>query len=383
MNPIRIGIIGLGLMGKEMACAIKRYSQLLDDGPAPELTAVADPQNAAGVAWARRHFPALQVVTGDYRELIASPAVDAVYCAVPHHLHERLYVDVIEAGKHLLGEKPFGIDRPANRRILRAAAARPDLVVRCSSEFPYFPGAKRAIEWLARRRYGELIEARVGFHHASDMDLKKPLNWKRVAALNGAYGCLGDLGMHALHVPLRLGWTPLWVFADLQKIVRERPDGRGGVAPCDTFDNAVLTLRCRDGDREFSMVVETKRMAPGATNTWFIEAYGTAGSVRFSTHEPKAFDVLESSGGEAGWTRVDLGSQSFIPSVTGGIFEFGFSDAVLQMLGAFLSDLRGTTHPFGPVRPEETALQHAILTAALESHRAGARAEVAAAGSAG
>ena len=75
-------------------------------------------------------------------------------------------------------------------------------------------------------------------------------------------------------------------------------------------------------------------MAPGATNNWFIEVYGIEGSAKFSTHNPKAFEFLVSNGKEQGWTRIDYGSQSSIPSITGGIFEFGFSDAFQQMIGA-------------------------------------------------
>ncbi|WP_261807696.1 Gfo/Idh/MocA family oxidoreductase [Paenibacillus sp. N3.4] len=41
---------------------------------------------------------------------MADDEIDAIYCAVPHHLHEQIYIDIIKAGKHLLGEKPFGID---------------------------------------------------------------------------------------------------------------------------------------------------------------------------------------------------------------------------------------------------------------------------------
>ena len=49
---------------------------------------------------------------------------------------------------------------------------------------------------------------------------------------NGEYGCLGDLGMHPLHIPLRFGWLPVNVRALLSKIITERPDGKGGMAPC-------------------------------------------------------------------------------------------------------------------------------------------------------
>jgi predicted dehydrogenase len=378
-DKIRFGIIGLGLMGREIASSLARWCHLLDDGPIPNLTGICDvDRNKWG--WYLEHFSSIAITTSDYRELISSPDIDAIYCAIPHHLHEQVYIDIIRANKHLLGEKPFGIDKNANLNILKAVEANPEVIVRCSSEFPYFPGALQLIRWLQAREYGVLIEVRAGFHHSSDMDLAKPMNWKRMVELNGESGCMGDLGMHTQHIPFRMGWLPKSVFADLQKIVRERPDGKGGMARCQTWDNAVLTCRAVDpfNSQEFSLVLETKRMAPGATNTWFIEIYGTEGSARFSTHEPKAFYSLKTTSKEQGWARVDLGSQSAIPSITGNIFEFGFSDAVLQMLGAFIWEFKKKKpeHPFLTVNSKETYASHCVMTAALASHSTGRRTEV-------
>lgn len=126
------------------------------------------------------------------------------------------------------------------------------------------------------------------------------------------------------------------------------------------------------------MTLETKRMAPGQTNTWFIEVYGTEGSAKFSTHEPKAFYSMGTRGREQGGVRVDVGSQSAIPSITGGIFEFGFADAIQQMIGAYMDEFRpeGSDHGFTTVTPEETARGHEIFTAALKSHKTGRRVEV-------
>ena len=121
------------------------------------------------------------------------------------------------------------------------------------------------------------MEVRAGFHHSSDMDLAKPINWKRDVEINGEYGCMGDLGMHIMHIPFRMGWEPKSVYADLQKIAETRPNKDGLQVACKTWDNAVLTCPCidRENKKPFSMVLETKRMAPGQTNTWFIEVYGT------------------------------------------------------------------------------------------------------------
>lgn len=375
-QKVRFGIIGLGLMGKEIASAIARWGHLLDDGPLPVITAICNQRSLADRDWFLRNFDTLNLVTTDYRELLASSEVDAVYCAVPHNLHEQIYVDILNAGKHLLGEKPFGIDLDSNRKIVDEVKGR-DLVVRCSSEFPYYPGAKRLIDWLHSGASGRLIEVRCGFHHSSDMDLLKPINWKRKVETNGSYGCMGDLGFHVHHIPLRMGWVPEWIFADLSNIVTERVNSEGGKTACDTWDNATLIGRCLDpkNNRDFSIVFETKRMAPGQTNTWFIEVYGIEESARFSTHNPRSFYHLRTTGREQGWTRIDIGADFFIPTITGGILETGFSDALQQMLGAFVQEFRpgGSIHPFPNGSVEETRLSHKILTAALRSHETGAR----------
>jgi len=379
-KKIRFGIIGLGLMGKEIGSSISRWCHLLYDGPQPVIAGICDKINMEARKWFLDNFPTVEIDTDDYRKLIQSDKIDAIYCAVPHNLHEKMYMDIIKAGKHLLGEKPFGIDKKANENILKAIKDNPNIIVRCSSEFPYFPGTQRIIKWVQEKRYGRLMEVRSGFHHSSDMDLTKLINWKRMTEINGEYGCMGDLGIHTQHIPFRMGWIPKQVFADLLNIAETRPDGKGKSVPCKTWDNAVLTCKCTDSDygKDFTLILETKRMAPGATNTWFIEIYGTEGSAKFTTHDPKAFYFLETKGKEQGWTRIDVGSQSVIPSITGGIFEFGFSDAVQQMLGAFMYEFKegGSDHPFKNVMPKETALSHKVLAAALESHKTGKKIDI-------
>ena len=378
-EKIRFGIIGLGLMGKEFSSSLARWCHLLNEYPVPVLAGICD-KNKDTWKWYADNFPGILIQTDDYKELLKSEEIDAVYCAVPHNLHEQLYIDIINSGKHLLGEKPFGIDKKANSNILKALKNNPQVIVRCSSEFPYFPACQQLIKWLQAEKYGRLIEVRCGFHHSSDMDLSKPINWKRMVEINGEYGCMGDLGIHTLHIPFHLGWKPLNVYADLQKIAENRPDGKGKIVPCKTWDNAVLTCKCTDPktDKEFSLVIETKRMAPGATNNWFIEVYGTEGSARFSTRNSKAFDFLVTKGKEQGWTRIDVGSQSIIPSITGGIFEFGFSDAFQQMIGAFMSEFsnKESNHSFRNISPEETSWSHELFTAALESNRTNRRIDI-------
>src|SRR3954447_1021090 len=151
---VRFGVIGAGLMGREFASAAARWVHLDDLGVRPELAVVCD-TNPEVLRWYERLAPRPRLVS-DYRELLADDSVEAVYVATPHHLHAEIYVAAIEAGKHLLGEKPFGIDQAANAAINRAIEARPELLVRCSSELPFYPGGQEVFRWIAERRFGRV-----------------------------------------------------------------------------------------------------------------------------------------------------------------------------------------------------------------------------------
>src|SRR3972149_5706176 len=107
-------------MGREFASAAARWCHLTDIDVRPEIVAVSN-RSQKRFAWFTERFGSIAQVTQDYRELLANDRVEAVYVAVPHHLHEEIYTAAIRSGKHLMGGKPFGIDKAANEAILRAA----------------------------------------------------------------------------------------------------------------------------------------------------------------------------------------------------------------------------------------------------------------------
>ena len=362
-RTIRFGIIGGGLMGREFASAVGRWMALVDHSAKPQIVHVADPVLASR-AWFADALGCR--VSENHRTLLDDPQVEAVYVAVPHDLHEMIYLDVLRAGKHLFAEKPFGIDLPAAERIAAEARRRTGQLVRVSSEFPFFPAAQR----IAKMSFGRILEVHAAFLHSSDLDPTKLINWKRRNATNGLYGCMGDLGLHVLHLPLRLGWAPCDVRALLVKAVEWRPDGEGDRAPCETWDNA--TLACRSARGNFPMVLETKRISPGDTNTWTIRVVGTENSAEFTTKRPKTLRTLPYRPGEPqAWREEDLGHASAWPTITGGIFEFGFPDAILQMWASYCAELVGVEPAFRCATVDEALASHRLFTAALESERMG------------
>ncbi len=374
-RKIRVGLIGCGLMGREFAVAAARWPALVDMQASPEIIGICD-LNENLFEWYKSNFDSIKTYTTNYEDLLADKNIELIYCAVPHNLHEKFYTDIIRAGKHLLGEKPFGIDIGANERILEVVKTHPDIFVRCSSEFPFFPGGHQIQKYIAENPWGQILEVHSGLLHSSDINFEKTINWKRMIAMNGEYGCLSDLGMHAMHIPLRAGWIPNGVYASLSNIVTERPDSKGEKVPCETWDNGTITCNVEhpsDG-YSFPMTLKTYRIAPGETNTWFIEIIGTKFSAKFSTKYPKTLQTMHyENGGTQEWRHTDIGHNTAYKTITGSIFEFGFTDAILQMWAAVIDEFTepGKNMPFGCITPEETYLQHKILTAALESGKSG------------
>ncbi|MGP4079096.1 Gfo/Idh/MocA family protein [Pseudalkalibacillus sp. R45] len=371
---VKFGVIGCGLMGREFASAVNRWGHLLNLGFSPQIVGVCDP-NSNATEWFEDNIHSLKLVTHDYHELLKDKEIEAIYCAVPHHLHEQLYIDIINSKKHLLGEKPFGIDLKANQKILNVIEKHPDLVVRASSEFPFFPGGQIISKWIQEERFGKILNVEAGLLHSSDLDPNKKINWKRKIDFNGQYGCMGDLGLHVLHMPLRFGWIPKNVRAILSNIITKRTNDDGLMEECETWDNVTLLCEVEKEINSFPMVLNMKRIAPGHANTWYLTIHGTDFSCEYSTKQPKQIHFMEYRlGGNQSWQTMDVPYQSAYDSITGSIFEFGFSDSILQMWAAFIDEIvnRETmAQSFTCASPQEVSISHEVFTAALCSHLTG------------
>jgi len=191
---------------------------------------------------------------------------------------------------------------------------------------------------------------------------------------NGEYGVMGDLGMHVCQVPLRAGWIPKNVRAILGDIIKERPNGKGQLVACRTWDNATLLCEALDPvtSETFPWSIKTQRIAPGQKNNWYVEIIGTKAAVSWSTTHADTLKLMEYNGREQNWHHIQMGHETAYKTITGQIFQFGFTDAILQMWGAFLHELshgKPAGRFSGCVTPDEVVRSHWLFTAALESQR--------------
>jgi predicted dehydrogenase len=158
--------------------------------PRVELVAVAARDRARGEAFAAEH--GVPRVHGSYAELIADPEIDAVYNPLPNSLHAEWTIAALEAGKHVLCEKPFTNNAEEARQVA-AVAERTGLVVMEAFHYRYHPLMQRAVEVARSGELGELrfVEAWMQVPLFKRTDIRHDL------ALGG--GAQMDLGAYTTH----------------------------------------------------------------------------------------------------------------------------------------------------------------------------------------
>ena len=267
METVRFGIIGAGRIARIVA------GTFAETGTTPGV-AVADVDVKAAQALASQI--GAQASHGDYRRILEDPDVDAVYVATPPYLHRSMVMEALDAGKHVICEKPFMLNAAEAADILAAANARPELKVgSCSSRFRQAETAGRAREIVNGGVLGTVY--RVGFDTVS---APPPVGssipaWRGDAKLNGG-GILYDWGPYDIDwISFVLGelFTPRRVFATLGPYFPLTPE-RGCLSP-DVDGRFSAEILCDDG---LSIHWERRADEHGAERHG-VEIRGTSGGV--------------------------------------------------------------------------------------------------------
>jgi predicted dehydrogenase len=178
---LRIGVLGAARITRD---ALLKPSRIVD---AVEVVAIAARDRDRAAEAAARH--GIPDVADDYAALLADPGVDAVYIPLPNGLHGRWTVAAIEAGKHVLCEKPFTANADEARAVA-AAASGSDVVVMEAHHTSYHPMTLRAAELVRTGVLGDVQSAEAAF--IVPMPPSSDIRWN----LSLAGGSLMDLGCY-------------------------------------------------------------------------------------------------------------------------------------------------------------------------------------------
>jgi predicted dehydrogenase len=220
---------------------------------AVDVVAVASRDPARAGAYAREH--GLEQAYGSYEDLLADDSVEAVYISLPNSLHVEWTVRALEAGKHVLCEKPLGRDPAAVERAFDAAE-RGGLVAMEAFMYRHHPQTRALKELIEAGAIGELRHIRSTFSFL----LSDPANVRLRPELDG--GALMDVGCYCIGMSRLLAGEP-------EAVVGRQINGPTGVdvrfAGILEFANGVLA--------DFSCGFDLPR-------AFFVEAIGSNGSVR-------------------------------------------------------------------------------------------------------
>jgi predicted dehydrogenase len=306
-GELGIGMVGYAFMGRAHSQAWRTVGHFFDLPLTPRMAAICG-RDATAVAAAadRLGWPAWET---DWKRLIERDDVDLVDVCTPGSSHAEISIAALEAGKHVLCEKPLANTVEEARAMAAAAARAAAAGVRAMTGFNFrrVPAVALARELVAAGRVGAIRHVRAAYLGSHLLDPEIPLIW-RLQAEHAGSGALGDLGAHAIDLAQYLAGDRIAGVSGLtETFVRERPlaDGGGARGPV-TVDDAALFIARFTGGALGSF--EATRFATGHTEGLRVELNGELGSIVWDLgdfNELRLFDATEDPATQ-GFRRIQV-----------------------------------------------------------------------------
>ncbi|MEN0088340.1 MAG: Gfo/Idh/MocA family oxidoreductase, partial [Pseudomonadota bacterium] len=295
--------------------------------------------------------------------VIADPDVDAVIVASPQDTHREIAEAALNAGKHVLCEKPLGATLEECEAMVALANSKPELTTLVGFNYMRTPVSQHAINMVRAGRLGEVVSFRVD--HTEDFlaDPDIPGNWRTESM---ASGTMGDLAPHPVNCALSFMGPVAEVMAVVQTVHAERPRPGGGRVAVTNDDQVNMILNFENG---VTGTLHTSRVSTGTKMGLRYEIVGTKGTLRFDQEEQNqlhfydATDVAE----ERGFRRILAGPQhpDYLMFNQGEGHGTGYVDQIIMQAAAFLKSIETGE----PARPnfEDGLMVARICDAALKS----------------
>ncbi|WP_103501418.1 MULTISPECIES: Gfo/Idh/MocA family protein [unclassified Streptomyces] len=339
-RSIGIGMVGYAFMGMAHSQGWRNARSFFDPALTPRLVALGGRDRVAAGELARRFD--WQHVETDWRALVAREDIGLVDICTPGDTHAEIAIAALEAGKHVLCEKPLA-NSVAEAEAMAAAAERARAAgVRSMVGFTYrrVPAVALARKLVAEGRIGEVRQVRAEYLQDWLSDPASPMSW-RLEKNRAGSGALGDIGAHAVDLTQFITGLPVTGVSGLtDTFVTERPLADGsGTGRVTVDDSAVFLARLAGGA---PATFTATRFASGRKNALRIEISGTEGSLAFDFEDMNALHLYEEStpSRTRGFTRV-LVTEPDHPYVSawwppGHLlgYEHGFSHQAADLLAA-------------------------------------------------
>jgi predicted dehydrogenase len=300
-RPLGVAMIGYAFMGRAHSNAWRKVASFFDVPEFEQRVLVG--RNADGVAAAAAAFGWAESAT-DWHDVIARDDIDIVDICAPGHLHTEIAIAALEAGKHVLVEKPLANSLEEAEAMADAARRAQAKGITSMIGFNYrrVPALSLARELVATGRLGEIRQVRASYLQDWLVDADAPMTWRLRHETAGS-GALGDLASHAIdQLQFLLGDRISQVTARKHTFVPQRP-GPDGLEDVTVDDAVWATLSFESGAMGS---LEVSRVATGRKNALSIELYGSQGALRFDLEEINELWFLDATEpiAEQGFRRI-------------------------------------------------------------------------------
>jgi len=353
-DNLRVAMIGYGFMGAAHSQGWRVAPRFFDLPAEPTMSVVVG-RNPAAVAAAAEKWGWSEAAT-DWREVIARDDIDVVDIVTPGDTHAEIAIAALEAGKHVLCEKPLANSVAEAESMTDAAARAAERGVRSMVGFTYrrVPAATFARDLIAQGRIGEIRQVRASYRQDWLMDADAPLTWRMQKDRAGS-GALGDIGAHAVDLSEYItGLRLASVSGVIDTIVAERPllaegVGLSGTASTErgavTVDDiALFSGRYAGAEGGYAPLgtFEATRFATGRKNALRIEVSGSLGAVAFDLERLNELDFYDATlpATEQGFRKILVTEHDhpyLAPWWPAGHmlgYEHGFSHQVVDLVNA-------------------------------------------------
>ena len=297
-ESLGVAVIGYAFMGKAHSNAWRNVAAFRPDVPAVRQQVLVG-RDAEQVTAAAGQYGWAESST-DWRSVLDRDDIDIVDVCVPGHLHAEVAVAALEAGKHVLAEKPLANTLAEADHMVEVARQARQRGVHSMVGFNYrrVPALALARDHIAEGRIGTVRQVRVAYLQDWLADEEAPMTWRLRKETAGS-GALGDLASHAVdQVRFLLDQDVVGVNALTETFVRSRTGTEGPESV--TVDDAAWSVLRTSGDAVVSL--EVTRMATARKNALGIEVYGSDGALRFDLESLNALEVCLD--GASDFTRV-------------------------------------------------------------------------------
>ena len=339
-QPLRIGLVGYGFMGRAHSNAYKRVNDFFSLKLRPVLQAVCGRSREKAEAFAANW--GYRSTETDWRALLERRDIDVIDIASPNNTHAEIVIAAASAGKTVLCEKPLGRSLAEAQRMVEAVeqAGVPNMVWYNYRRVPAVTLAKQLID---ENRLGRIFHYRAKFLQdwtiSPDLPQGGAALWRLDAEAAGS-GVTGDLLAHCIDTAIWLNGPIRQVTAMTETFIKERRHQEtGDVQPVRIDDASAFLARFENGSNG---IFEATRYGRGHKAQYTFEVNGEKASLAWDLHDLHRLQLFEhgSEGRLRGWRSIHISdgdhpymSQWWVPGL-----QIGYEHTFVHQVADFLKN---------------------------------------------